>query len=104
MISRGFFKKLKSLKTKGADLSTDEDLSIAVMNLISLKNTFSLQEIKPNKINILGFWSKSVNCKELLAKLMPKTRARLGVSQNIFSPSLCVLCSWHTKTRDKKIF
>jgi len=48
-----FFAKVESLKEKiGADLTTAEDLSLAVMNLVSLEGALFLHRIKNRKRRI----------------------------------------------------
>lgn len=65
--------KIETLKEKaGADLSTAEDLSIAVMNLISLEEHFFFTAVKTEKDEYFdtGQEIREVR-KALLAKLMP---------------------------------
>ncbi|OHA01395.1 MAG: hypothetical protein A3C11_02660 [Candidatus Sungbacteria bacterium RIFCSPHIGHO2_02_FULL_49_12] len=69
-----FLAKIESLKNKaGADLSTAEDLSIAVMNLISLEEHFFFTGVKTNKDD---YFETSLEIrdmrKSLLAELMPQ--------------------------------
>ena len=68
-----FLAKVESLKGKvGVDLSTAEDLSIAVMNLISLEEHFFFTGIKTKKDE---YFDTSLEIREmrkkLLAELMP---------------------------------
>jgi hypothetical protein len=65
--------KIETLKDKaGADLSTAEDLSIAVMNLISLEEHFFFTGVKTEKDE---YFDTALEIREvrkgLLAKLMP---------------------------------
>ncbi len=65
--------KIETLKEKaGADLSTAEDLSIAVMNLISLEEHFFFTGVKTKKDE---YFDTALEVREvrkgLLAKLMP---------------------------------
>jgi hypothetical protein len=65
--------KIETLKEKaGADLSTAEDLSIAVMNLISLEEHFFFTGVKTEKDE---YFDTALEVREvrkgLLAKLMP---------------------------------
>lgn len=65
--------KIEALKEKaGADLSTAEDLSIAVMNLISLEEHFFFTGVKTEKDE---YFDTAMEVREirkgLLAKLMP---------------------------------
>src|SRR3989338_11318657 len=68
-----FLKKIESLKNNaGVDLSTSEDLSLAVMNLISLEEHFFFTGMKTKKDE---YFDTSREIREirkgLLAKLMP---------------------------------
>lgn len=68
-----FLAKIESLKEKtGVDLSTAEDLSLAVMNLISLEEHFFFTGVKTKKDE---YFDTSLEVREirkdLLAKLMP---------------------------------
>lgn len=69
-----FLAKIESLKEKaGVDLSTTEDLSIAVMNLISLEEHFFFTGVKTKKDQYFDASEEIRDVrKELLAKLMPK--------------------------------
>ncbi len=65
-------KKIEAMKTSGGvDLSTEEDLSIAVMNLISLEEHFFFTGAKTNKPEYFDFLNEARQMrKELLAKMM----------------------------------
>ena len=68
-----FLEKVESLKEKvGVDLSTTEDLSVAVMNLISLEEHFFFTGVKTKKDEYFDTSEeiRSVR-KEMLAILMP---------------------------------
>ncbi len=68
-----FLAKINSLKEKaGVDLSIAEDLSLAVMNLISLEEHFFFTGVKTKKDEYFDT-SQEIRSirKELLAKLMP---------------------------------
>lgn len=69
-----FLAKIESLKEKtGVDLTTAEDLSFAVMNLISLEEHFVLTGLKTNKDEYFDTTLEIRKIrKELLTKLMPK--------------------------------
>ncbi len=58
-------------KKKGVDLSTDEDLAVAVMNLISLEEHFFFTGVKTAKTSYFG-WLQEIRemRKSLLAKLI----------------------------------
>ena len=68
-----FMKKINSLKDKaGVDLSTAEDLSLAVMNLISLEEHFFFTGVKTKKDEYFDTTLQIREIrKDLLAKLMP---------------------------------
>lgn len=68
-----FIAKVNSFKEKsGADLSTTEDLSIAVMNLISLEEHFFFTGVKTGKDEYFDTVQEVRNIrKEALEKLMP---------------------------------
>jgi len=68
-----FLTKIESLKEKnGADLSTAEDLSMAVMNLVSLEEHFFFTGVKTKKDEYFDTSQEIREVrKELLKKLMP---------------------------------
>lgn len=68
-----FLARIESLKDKsGADLSTAEDLSIAVMNLISLEEHFFFTGVKTQSDDYFDTVQEIREVrKQLLAKLMP---------------------------------
>ncbi len=65
-------KKIEAMKTSAAvDLSTEEDLSIAVMNLISLEEHFFFTGAKTGKPEYFDLLNEARKMrKELLAKMM----------------------------------
>lgn len=63
-----FLTKIESLKEKaGVDLSTSEDLSLAVMNLISLEEHFFFTGVKTKKDE---YFDTSLQIRELRKKLL----------------------------------
>src|SRR3990167_4036433 len=66
--------KVEQMKKSGTvDLSTEEDLSLAVMNLISLEEHFFFTGVKTKKPEYFDFLGEIRNTrKELLAKMMDK--------------------------------
>ncbi len=68
-----FLGKIESLKKKaGVDLSTAEDLSLAVMNLISLEEHFFFTGVKTKKDEYFDTSQEIRELrKDLLSKLMP---------------------------------
>lgn len=93
------------LKKKGADLSTDEDLSIAVMNLISLEEHFFFTGNKTKKDEYFDFLDQVRELrKDLLAKLMPKNEGETWcISKHLLAATMR-LFEVGTKTKDKKYF
>ncbi len=69
-----FLKEIESTKKKnGVDLSTTEDLSIAVMNLISLEEHFFFTGVKTKKTDYFDTIQEIRELrKSLLAELMPE--------------------------------
>lgn len=69
-----FLRKIQGLKEHtGVDLSTTEDLSIAVMNLISLEEHFFFTGVKTKKDEYFDTAQEVRNLrKELLQQLMPE--------------------------------
>lgn len=69
-----FLKKIDSLKEKaGVDLSTAEDLSVAVMNLINLEEHFFFTGMKTGKDEYFDTTLEIREIrKDLLAQLMPR--------------------------------
>ncbi len=69
-----FLEKIDSLKEKsGVDLSTAEDLSMAVMNLISLEEHFFFTAVQTKKDEYFETSNEIRGIrKELLARLMPE--------------------------------
>jgi hypothetical protein len=67
-------RKLESLKaSKGVDLSTEEDLSIAVMNLVSLEEHFFFTGVKTDKPEYFDLLQEVRTLrKELLARLIDR--------------------------------
>lgn len=107
MISQeDFLKKIEELKNKkGADLSTDEDLSIAVMNLISLEEHFFFTSQKTKNNSYLEMLSQVRELrKELLARLMPKNEGESWcISKHLLATTMRLM-EVGTKTKDKKYF
>lgn len=70
-------KKIASLKeNRGVDLSTEEDLSIAVMNLISLEEHFFFSGAKTNKDEYYNMLMEVREMRKvLLARMIDKTEA-----------------------------
>ncbi len=69
-------KKVQEFRGKGVDLSTEEDLSIAVMNLISLEEHFFFSGVKTGKGEYYDMLHQVREMrKELLARMIPKTEA-----------------------------
>jgi hypothetical protein len=86
-----FLAKVESLKEKaGVDLSTAEDLSIAVMNLISLEEHFFFTGVKVKKDEYFDTAQeiRSVR-KEMLASLMPNHEGETWcISKHLLATSM----------------
>ena len=67
--------KVKKMKESGsADLSTEEDLSLAIMNLVSLEEHFFFTGVKTKKPEYFDFLAEVREMrKELLAKMIDKS-------------------------------
>jgi hypothetical protein len=69
-----FIKKVQASKTNELDLSSDEDLSIAIMNLISIEEHFFFTGAKTGKPGYYDLLSQAREMrKELLKKLVKET-------------------------------
>lgn len=86
-----FMKKIESLKGKaGVDISTTEDLSIAVMNLISLEEHFFFTGVKTGDDK---YFDTSLEIREmrktLLAELMPDNEGETWcISKHLLSTTM----------------
>ena len=86
-----FLKKIDSLKENaGVDLSTAEDLSMAVMNLISLEEHFFFTGVKTGKDEYFDTILEIREMrKDLLAKLMPKNEGETWcISKHLLSTTM----------------
>ncbi|TSD03431.1 MAG: hypothetical protein Athens071416_112 [Parcubacteria group bacterium Athens0714_16] len=86
-----FLIKIESLKEKaGVDLSTAEDLSLAVMNLISLEEHFFFTGIKTKQNEYFDTSLEIRNIrKELLADLMPNHEGETWcISKHLLSTTM----------------
>ena len=86
-----FLSKINSLKEKsGVDLSTAEDLSMAVMNLISLEEHFFFTGVKTKKDE---YFDTSLEIREmrkkLLGQLLPNHEGETwGISKNLLATTM----------------
>ena len=108
-----FLAKIESLKEKaGVDLSTAEDLSLAVMNLISLEEHFFFTAVKTKKDEFFDTAQEIRGIrKELLAELMPKHEGETWcISKHLLSTTMRLievgnkLQSENKKDKAKKMF
>ena len=86
-----FLVKIESLKENaGVDLSTTEDLSLAVMNLISLEEHFFFTGVKLNKDEYFETSNEIRNLrKELLKELMPNHEGETWcISKHLLSSTM----------------
>ena len=86
-----FLAKIESLKEKaGVDLSTAEDLSLAVMNLISLEEHFFFTGVKTKKDEYFNTSNEIRSLrKDLLAKLMPSHEGETWcISKHLLSATM----------------
>ena len=84
-------KKIAELKKSGTfDLSTEEDLAIAIMNLISLEEHFFFTNARTNKPEYLDLLNETREMrKELLAKLIDKHEGETWcVSKHLLAASM----------------
>jgi len=84
-------KKIEELKKSGTfDLSTEEDLSVAIMNLISLEEHFFFTNARTNKPEYLDLLNETREMrKELLAKLIDKHEGETWcVSKHLLAASM----------------
>ncbi len=77
-------------KSDAFDLSTDEDLSVAVMNLVSLEEHFFFTGEKTGKSEYFDLLDKVRSArKELLGKLIPKTEGETWcISKHLLAASM----------------
>lgn len=106
-------KKIEELKKSGTfDLSTEEDLSIAIMNLISLEEHFFFTGEKLNKPEYFDLLNETREIrKELLAKIIDKHEGETWcVSKHLLATSMRLievgakLQSIDKKSEAKKFF
>lgn len=84
-------KKVESMKSSGSyDLSTEEDLSIAIMNLISLEEHFFFTGNKTGKDEYFAMIDEVRSLrKELLAKMMPVNEGETWcISKHLLSSTM----------------
>jgi len=100
-----FLTKINSLKENaGVDLSTTEDLSIAVMNLISLEEHFVFTGLKTSKDEYFDTADEIRNMrKELLQKLMPEHEGETWcISKHLLSTTMRLIEVGNKHQTDKK--
>ena len=106
-------KKIEELKKSGSfDLSTEEDLSVAIMNLISLEEHFFFTNARTSKPEYLDLLNETREMrKELLAKLIDKHEGETWcISKHLLAASMRLievgtkLQSDGNKEEAKKVF
>ena len=102
-----FLVKIESLKENaGVDLSTTEDLSLAVMNLISLEEHFFFTGVKLNKDEYFETSNEIRNLrKELLKELMPNHEGETWcISKHLLSSTMRLIeVGNKLQSEDKKV-
>lgn len=86
-----FIKKVEELKKSGNfDLSTEEDLSIAIMNLVSLEEHFFFTASKTGKDEYLNLLNETRSVrKSLLARMIPEHEGETWcVSKHLLAASM----------------
>ncbi|MFH1162372.1 MAG: hypothetical protein V1696_03840 [Candidatus Jorgensenbacteria bacterium] len=86
--------KIRALKEKGTvDLSSDEDLSIAIMNLVSLEEHFFFTAEKTKKSGYLDLLRETRELrKELLAKMMPQNEGETWcISKHLLAATMRIM-------------
>lgn len=87
-------KKIKDLRgKKEADLSMEEDLSLAIMNLISLEEHFFLTAQKTGKDEYLKYLEQTRDLrKKLLGKMIPRNEGESWcISKHLLSATMRLL-------------
>jgi hypothetical protein len=85
-----FIKKVQSSKTDEMDLSSDEDLSIAIMNLISIEEHFFFTGAKLNKPEYFDLLNTAREMrKDLLKKIIKEYEGEVWcISKHLLSASM----------------
>ena len=85
-----FIKKVQASKQGQLDLSSDEDLSIAIMNLISIEEHFFFTGVKLNKPEYFDLLSQAREMrKELLKKIIKEYEGEVWcISKHLLSASM----------------
>lgn len=83
-------KRVAAAKTSGVDLSTEEDLSIAIMNLISLEEHFFFTGAKTGKGEYYDLVHEIREMRKmLLARMIPKTEGESWcISKHLLSTTM----------------
>lgn len=101
-------KKIEELKNKkNADLSMEEDLSLAIMNLISLEEHFFFTGEKTKKDTYFGFLNQTRELrKKLLAKMIPQNEGETWcISKHLLAATMRLMevgTKYQTMKDDKK--
>ena len=98
--------RIESLKaSKSVDLSTEEDLSIAVMNLISLEEHFYFTGVKTDKPEYFDLLQEvRAIRKDLLARLIDRHEGETWCITKHLLATTMRLIEVGTKSRDEKYF
>ena len=98
--------KVEKMKRSGSvDLSTEEDLSLAVMNLISLEEHFFFTGVKTKRQEYFDFLNEVRNMrKELLAKMMDKNEGETWcISKHLLATTMRLIEVGTKLQSDKKL-
>lgn len=106
MTFESLIKKVEQLKKSGTyDLSMEEDLSLAIMNLISLEEHFFMSAEKTGKKDYFDLLQETREIRKgLLAKMIPVHEGETWcISKHLLATTMRLI-EVGTKTRDQKYF
>ena len=99
-----FIKKVNSSKDNQLDLSSDEDLSIAIMNLISIEEHFFFTANKTGKPEYFDLLQEARKMRgELLKKIVKDPEGEIWcISKHLLATSMRLNGSWYKSSRQWK--
>ncbi len=107
-MDKDLLKRIEELKKKhGADLSLEEDLTLAIMNLISLEEHFFFTAEKTKKDEYFGHLEKTRELrKKLLARMIPQNEGETWcVTKHLLAATMRLIevgTKYQTKKKKKK--